>query len=412
MSQQTSQSRWQWVAIAVLAAGLLYVGWQLQGDAVGEREAGERLTRLQNQVRTAITEQQAAAQRLAQVAQQVDAAAQGVQAAQSTLDTLQQGTDERLTALQSRLEPAIADQQAAGRRLAQIEDQVFTAITRQQAATQRLTELAGQVESVTRDLREARSELDAAREEIAALATASPAAAADDTEPPRTWTNSLDMAFALIPAGSFEMGSDSGDADEQPVHTVTISKPFYIGQFEVTQAQWHAVMESDPSQFAGDPSRPVESISWNDARAFIAKLNAMEPGKTYRLPTEAEWEYAARAGSAAAYAFGDDPAQLDAYAWYTDNADNTTHPVGEKRPNAWGVYAMHGGVWEWVQERYGAYPSEAATESVGPPPGNRRVIRGGSWLASAEDCRAASRSHAHPAFRGAHVGFRLVRTVP
>ena len=180
----------------------------------------------------------------------------------------------------------------------------------------------------------------------------------------------------------------------------------------MTQAQWHAVMESDPSQFTGDPNRPVESVSWNDAREFVSKLNAMEPGATYRLPTEAEWEYAARAGSAAAYAFGDDAAQLDAYGWYADNAGNTTHPVGEKQPNAWGVYAMHGGVWEWVQDRYGAYPSEAATESVGPPPGNRRVIRGGGWLSPAEDCRVASRSHAHPAFRGAHVGFRLVRTVP
>ena len=412
MSQQTSQSRWQWVAIAVLAAGLIYVGWQLQGGAVRVRDAGERLIGMQDQLRAAISEQQEVTQRLAQLVQQVDGAVQGVKETQSTLDTLQQGTNERLTALQSRLEPAIAAQQAAGRRLAQIEDQVFTAMTRQQAAAQRLTELAGQVESVTRDLREARSELDAAREEIAALATASPAAAADDTEPPRTWTNSLDMAFALIPAGSFEMGSDSGDDDEQPVHTVTISKPFYIGQFEVTQAQWHAVMESDPSQFTGDPNRPVESVSWNDAREFVSKLNAMEPGATYRLPTEAEWEYAARAGSAAAYAFGDDAAQLDAYGWYADNAGNTTHPVGEKQPNAWGVHDMYGGVWEWVQDRYGAYPSEAATESVGPPPGNRRVIRGGSWLASAEDCRTASRSHAHPAFRGAHVGFRLVRTVP
>ena len=220
------------------------------------------------------------------------------------------------------------------------------------------------------------------------------------------------MAFVLIPAGSFEMGSERGDADEQPVRSMALDKPFYIGQFEVTQAQWHAVMENDPSQFTGDPSRPVESISWNDARAFIAKLNAMEPGATYRLPTEAEWEYAARAGSAAAYAFGDDAGQLDAYGWYADNAGNTTHPVGQKQPNAWGVYAMYGGVWEWVQERYGAYPSEAATESVGPPPGNRRVIRGGSWLSPAKDCRAASRSHAHPTFRGANVGFRFVRTIP
>ena len=110
--------------------------------------------------------------------------------------------------------------------------------------------------------------------------------------------------------------------------------------------------------------------------------------------------------------FGDDAAQLDAHAWYAGNAGNTTHPVGEKQPNAWGVHAMHGGVWEWVQNRYAPYPSAADAESARPPPGNRRVIRGGSWLSPAEDCRAASRSHAHPAFRGAHVGFRLVRTVP
>lgn len=412
MSPQASQSRWQWAAIAVLAAGLIFVGWQLQGGAVRIRDAGKRLIGLQDQLRTAISEQQEVTQRLAQVVQQVNTAVQGVEEAQSTLDTLQQGTNERLAELQNQLEPAIAGQQADARRLGQIEDQVFTAITRQQAATQRLADLAGQVESVTQALRDARAELDAARAEIAVLAAAPSAAATADAEPSKTWMNSLDMAFVLIPTGSFEMGSDNGDADEQPVRPATINKPFYIGQFEVTQAQWHAVMESDPSQFTDDPSRPVEGISWNDAREFITKLNAMEPGMTYRLPTEAEWEYAARAGSAAAYAFGDDAAQLDAYAWYADNAGNTTHPVGEKQPNVWGVHAMHGGVWEWVQDRYRLYPSETAAEPSGRPPGNRRVIRGGSWLSPAEDCRAASRSHAHPAFRGAHVGFRLVRTIP
>ena len=412
MAEQTSQSRWQWAAIVVLAAGLIYVGWQLQGGAVRIRDAGERLIGLQDQLRTAISEQQEVTQRLAQVVQQVDTAVQGVEEAQSALDTLQQGTNERLTALQSQLEPAIAGQQAETRRLGQLEEQVFTAITRQQAATQRLTDLAGQVESVMKELREARVELDTVQEEIAALAAVPPAAAAADAEPSKTWANTLGMAFVLIPAGSFDMGSESGDADEQPVRSVTIDKPFYVGQFEVTQAQWHAVMESDPSQFTDDPNRPVESVSWNDAQEFITKLNAMEPDATYRLPTEAEWEYAARAGSAAAYAFGGDAAQLDAYAWYADNAGNTTHPVGEKQPNAWGVHAMHGGVWEWVQDRYGSYPSETVTESAGPPPGNRRVIRGGSWLSPAEDCRAASRSHAHPAFLDAHVGFRLVRTIP
>ena len=413
MSQQASQSRWQWAAIIVLAAGLLYILWQNYSGALRIQDAAEELIQLQDQLGVAVTEQQEVTQRVSQVVQQVDAAYQSIGEAQDSLDRLQQRMEEQLAELHKQLEPAIAGQQAETRRLGQLEDQVFIAITRQQATAERLTELAEQVEAVTQELRAARAELDAAHEDIAALAAAPPAAAVADAEPPQTWANTLDMAFVLIPAGAFEMGSAHGDADEQPVRSMTIAQPFYIGQFEVTQAQWFTVMESDPSQFTDDPSRPVEGVSWNDVQAFITKLNATEPGTTYRLPTEAEWEYAARAGSAAAYAFGDDAAQLDAYAWYIDNADNTTHPVGGKQPNAWGVHGMHGGVWEWVQNRYGPYPSsEAADESAGPPPGNRRVIRGGSWLSPAEDCRAASRSHAHPAFRGAHVGFRLVRIIP
>ena len=220
------------------------------------------------------------------------------------------------------------------------------------------------------------------------------------------------MTFMLIPAGSFNMGSESGDDDERPVRPVTIDEAFYISQFEVTQAQWFSVMESDPSQFSDDDNRPVENVSWQDAQAFLTKLNATDPAATYRLPTEAEWEYAARAGSSTAYAFGDDAAELDAHGWHGANASNTTHAVGEKQPNAWGLHAMHGGVWEWVQDRYGPYPSDADGRSSDLAPSIRRVIRGGSWLSPAEDCRSASRSHAHPSFRGAHVGFRIVRTVP
>ena len=412
MTQQSSQNRWQWAAIVVLAGSLLYIIWQNYSGALRIEDAAEELIRLQDQLGAAVTEQQAVTQRVNQVVQQVDTAYQNIEEAQTSLDTLQQRMDEQLTKLHNQLEPAIAGQQAETRRLGQIEDQVFAAITRQQAAAQRQTELAEQVESVTQELHEARAELEAVREEIAALAAAPPAASAAKAEPSKIWANTLGMAFVLIPSGSFDMGSDSGDADEQPVRSMTIDKPFYIGQFEVTQAQWHAVMESDPSQFTDEPNRPVESVSWDDAQEFIAKLNAMEPNATYRLPTEAEWEYAARAGSAAAYSFGDDATQLDAHGWYADNAGNITHPVGEKQPNAWGAHAVHGGVWEWVQDRYGPYPSEAAAAPPGPPPGNRRVIRGGSWLSPAEDCRAASRSHAHPAFRGANVGFRLVRTIP
>ena len=411
MSEPNSQSRWQWVAIALLAAGLIYVGSQSLGGASRSRRVAQELTALRDQLNTAVTERQEATQRLTQVEEQVDTAVQGVEDARSALDTLRQRVDDRVEALQSQLEPAVAGQQSEARRLGQLEEQVFSAVTRQQAAAQRVTELAQQVESVTRELQGVRAELDAARQEMAALAAASPAVEAAP-EPTATWTNDLQMTFVLIPAGSFDMGSEKGDDDERPVRPTRIDEPFYMGQFEVTQAQWFSVMESDPSQFTDDDNRPVENVSWNDAQAFIDKLNATDPSATYRLPTEAEWEYVARAGGATAYAFGDDPAELDAYGWYADNAGNTTHPVGEKQPNAWDVHAMHGGVWEWVRDRYGPYHSGDASESPDPPPGNRRVIRGGSWLSPAEDCRAASRSHAHPAFRGSHVGFRLVRTIP
>ena len=411
MEHETSQNRWQWTAIVVLAAGLVYIVFQGLGGAARSRDAAQGLASLQTRLDTTVTEQQEATQQLGQVAEQVDTAVQGVEESRSALDALRQGMDDGLAALQSQLEPAVAGQQSEARRLGQLEEQVFTTVNRQQAATQRVTELAEQVDSVTQSLEEVRAELGTVREELAALAAASPAPEAV-VELSDTWTNDLQMTFVLIPAGSFEMGSERGDDDERPVRSVHIDKPFYISQFEVTQAQWFSVMESDPSQFSDDDNRPVENVSWEDAQAFVDKLNATEPGATYRLPTEAEWEYAARAGSITAYAFGDDMADLDAYAWYVDNAGNTTHPVGEKQANAWGAHAMHGGVWEWVYDRYGPYPSDADSDTPDPPPGLRRVIRGGSWLSPAEDCRAASRSHAHPTFRGANVGFRMVRTIP
>ena len=410
MSEPNSQSRWQWAAILVLAVGLIYVGSQSLGGAARGRDAVERLAEVQDRLDAAVTEQRDVTKGLAQVTEQVGAAVRGVEEARAAAETLQQGMDDRLAALQSQLEPAVAGQQSEARRLSQLEEQVFTAVTRQQAAAQRVTELAEQVESVTQELEETRADVDAVREAVAGLAAASPVPAA--AQLPETWTNDLQMTFVLVPAGSFDMGSESGDDDERPVRTVPVDVPFYISQFEVTQAQWFSVMESDPSAFSDDDNRPVENVSWNDAQAFIDKLNATDPAATYRLPTEVEWEYAARAGSTAAYGYGDDPAELDAYAWYAGNADNTTHPVGEKQPNAWDIHAMHGGVWEWVQNRYGPYAPSAGAESPDPPPGLRRVLRGGSWLSPAGDCRAASRSHAHPAFRGSHVGFRLVRTIP
>jgi formylglycine-generating enzyme required for sulfatase activity len=225
-------------------------------------------------------------------------------------------------------------------------------------------------------------------------------------------TNSLGMQLVLIPAGTFQMGSTNEADAERPVHTVRISKPFYLGIHEVTQGQWEAVMGNNPSLFKGDANRPVESVSWGEVLKFIDQLNARESGTKYRLPTEAEWEYAARAGSATAYSFGDDSSQLGKYAWFGGNADGTTHPVGKLRPNAWGLYDMHGNVWEWVQDWYGKYTAETVTDPQGPAWGSDRVIRGGSWLHDAGACRSACRFDVAPGYRSDRHGFRLLRTAP
>jgi len=223
------------------------------------------------------------------------------------------------------------------------------------------------------------------------------------------------MTFVLIPAGEFRMGSTDGDSDEQPVHTVRISQPFYLGVHAVTQGQWEAVMGTNPSRFTGDPNRPVEMVSWEDAQAFIGRLNAREEHTQYRLPTEAEWEYAARTGSTTAYCFGDDNRwfrrRLGEYAWYCANAGDQTHPVGTRQPNAWGLYDMHGNVSEWVQDWYGTYTAEPVTDPPGPSSGSARVVRGGCWFYDARYCRSAFRVHFFaPGDRDGILGFRLLRT--
>jgi formylglycine-generating enzyme required for sulfatase activity len=238
---------------------------------------------------------------------------------------------------------------------------------------------------------------------------------------PSHLVNSLGMTFVRIPAGEFRMGSTDGDNDERPVHTVRISQPFYLGVHTVTQGQWEAVMGNNPSRFrgdrfTGDPNRPVETVSWEDVQTFISRLNAREGHTQYRLPTEAEWEYAARAGSTTAYCFGDDNRwfrrRLGEYAWYSANAGGQTHPVGTRQPNAWGLYDMYGNVWEWMQDWYGEYAAGPVTDPQGPAAGSGRVIRGGSWGTGARICRSASRYNDAPGYRNGHLGFRLLRTAP
>ncbi len=180
---------------------------------------------------------------------------------------------------------------------------------------------------------------------------------------PKNLTNSIGMEFVLIPAGEFDMGlasSEVGRLDwEGPVHRVKISTAFYIGKYEVTQKQWRDVMGSSPSMFKGD-NLPVEQVSWNDVGDFIKKLNEKEGGNKYRLPTEAEWEYAARAGTKTIYSFGDDESMLGDYAWYYENSALKTHDVGQKKSNPWGLYDMHGNVSEWVEDWYGNYENKSA----------------------------------------------------
>ena len=203
--------------------------------------------------------------------------------------------------------------------------------------------------------------------------------------PAREIRNSIGMELILIPAGEFLMGAESKDADddERPVRRVHITRPFYIGKYPVTQVQWQTVMGNNPSHFTGDLNRPVESVSWEEAQEFLRTLNEQEKGKLYRLPTEAEWEYAARAGSTAAYCFGDEVKLLREYAWYGENSGNSTHPVGQLKPNAWGLYDVHGNVWEWVQdwyaEDYYQRRPNPDRDPQGPQKGQYRSVRGGSW---------------------------------
>jgi sulfatase modifying factor 1 len=245
----------------------------------------------------------------------------------------------------------------------------------------------------------------------------------------KTYTNSLGMEFVLIPPGTFFMGSPPTEphrGSSEVRHQVTISRPFYMQTTEVTMKQWHSIMGRRMMMFQKDPEdMPVTRVSWFDCMKFIKRLNKMKQGK-YRLPTEAEWEYAARAGTSTAYSWGD---TIDCEkAMYGNNSLKNNEcqfyyrsinlqidrpaPVKTFKPNTWGLYDMHGNVWEWCMDWYGEFEKRSVIDPKGPASGNVRIRRGGSWFKYGYTCRSANRSFGHPATRYRTTGFRLVREIP
>jgi formylglycine-generating enzyme required for sulfatase activity len=242
--------------------------------------------------------------------------------------------------------------------------------------------------------------------------------------------------LVFIPPGTFRMGSPSNEVDrvddEGPQTAVTISRGFWMGKYEVTQGEYLAMIGTNPSHFngdhSGDPppfnqdygtelSRPVDTVSWFNATNYCGKLTQREraagrivTNSVYRLPTEAEWEYACRAWTSTRFSYGDDPGYTDLnnYAWYTNNSSNVTYPVGQKLPNPWGLYDMHGNIAEWCQDWYGPYPGGIALDPQGPATGSVGVLRGGLWLRPASYCRSAWRKALSPDFLGDGAGFRVV----
>jgi len=227
--------------------------------------------------------------------------------------------------------------------------------------------------------------------------------------------NSIGIKFVFISPGTFKMGSpdeEYGRYNDETYHYVTLTKGFLMATTAVTQYQWERVIGNNPSKFMKKGKKyPVENVSWNDVQKFIKKLNKMEQTDSYCLPTEAEWEYACRAGSTSRYCFGSDEKMLDEYAWFRKNFDEMTYPVKQKKPNAWGLYDMHGNVWEWCEDWYGDYPNEHVTDPIGPNGGSNRVIRGGCWSFLTRNFRSANRGMSKPSNRNFKIGFRIIRRI-
>ena len=221
--------------------------------------------------------------------------------------------------------------------------------------------------------------------------------------------NKVKLELVLIPAGKFTMGKLSSEEDHgnnKTQHEVTLTKPFYIGKYTVTQEQYQQVMGSNPSNFKGKDN-PVEMVSLDDAQEFCKKLG-QTTNQTLRLPTDAEWEYACRAGTSTSYYSGDTENDLKRVAWYAANSNGTTHPVGQKEPNRFGLFDMHGNVWQWCQDWYEEYKPDTVTDPQGPAKGVVRVLHGGSWNFAPFMCRSVSRDNGFPGHRCSHFGFRVV----
>jgi formylglycine-generating enzyme required for sulfatase activity len=227
-----------------------------------------------------------------------------------------------------------------------------------------------------------------------------------------TLPGNIKLEMVKIPAGTFLMGSadndEDTDDDEKPQHQVNLQE-FYLGKYPITQEQYQAIMGNNPSKFKDNPKNPVEKVSWNDAQEFCQKLNE-KTGNIYRLPSEAEWEYACRAGSQTRYYFGDDEKVLGEYAWHGENAGSNTHPVGQKKANKWGLFDMSGNVWEWCEDgwhkNYENAPTDGSAWNDNHSQTNRRVRRGGSWYRNPRNCRSACRNYY--GYRYSSYGFRVV----
>jgi formylglycine-generating enzyme required for sulfatase activity len=252
---------------------------------------------------------------------------------------------------------------------------------------------------------------------LATIALACAAICVANAGKPARWIEPVTgMELVEIPAGTFTMGSpddEPGRDARERQHTVTISRSFWMGAYEVTQAQWRRVMGTNPSRFTSpDGSLPVEQISWHDAHEFLERLTTRSPGHTFRLPTEAEWEFACRAGTTSAYNVGPTLTRAEANITASPGtpvaARGQTMKVGSFRPNAWGLFDMHGNVWEWTEDDHCPYPQGSSTDPRGACGAPLKVIRGGSWYFAADSARCALRYTHRPQDRGFSLGFRAV----